>query len=128
MTNGYITDIEAAALQNENFRQVLFTTKQSQLVLMSLQPGEDIGEEIHDVDQFLRIEAGSGRAVLNGVAHEVKDGSAIMVPAGARHNIVNTGAAPLKLYTLYAPPDHRGGTVHPTKADAAADTDDHFAG
>lgn len=117
---GYITNIEKEAIENTNFRKVLYTAKYSQLVLMSLLPGEEIGEEVHDVDQFLRLDAGTGKAVLNGVEHEVTDGFAIVVPAGTKHNIINTGPEPMKLYTLYAPPHHKDGVVHATKADALA--------
>lgn len=126
--NGYISNIEAETLANTNFRKVLFTAKHSQLVLMSILPGEDIGEEIHELDQFIRIEAGTGKAVLDGVESVIEDGTAIVVPAGAKHNIINTGADALKLYTIYSPPEHKDGTVHATKADAIADTEDHFDG
>jgi mannose-6-phosphate isomerase-like protein (cupin superfamily) len=125
--NGYITNIEEASLTNENFRKVLYTSKHGQLVLMSLLPGEDIGEEIHDVDQFLRIEKGNGKSILNGVSQDITDGSAIVVPAGVKHNFINTGSEPMKLYSLYMPPHHRDGVVHATKADAEADTE-HFDG
>lgn len=119
---GYVQNIEELSLQNENFRQVLYTAKHSQLVLMSLKPGEDIGEEVHHLDQFLRCEAGEGKAVLDGVEHAISDGFAIVVPAGARHNIINTsGSKQMKLYTLYSPPNHRNGVVHQTKAQAEAD-------
>lgn len=125
---GYITNIEKLALENENFRKVLYTTKQSQLVLMSLAPGEEIGEEVHDdVDQFLRVEQGKGTVILNGVSHEIGDGSAIVVPLGTKHNFINKGSIPLKLYTLYMPPHHRDGTIHTTKAEADADGE-HFDG
>lgn len=125
--NGYIANIEKLSLENENFRQVLYTDKNSQLVLMSLLPGEDIGEEIHDVDQFLRVEQGSGQAVLNGAPRDIADGSVVVVPAGTKHNIINSSQGPMKLYTLYMPPHHRDGVVHPTKAAAEADTE-HFDG
>lgn len=125
---GYITNIEKAALENDNFRRVLYTDKNVQLVLMSLMAGEDIGEEVHGLDQFIRIEKGEGKAVLDGVEHGVGDGSVIVIPQGTRHNIVNTGSAAMKIYTLYAPPDHKDGTVHVTKADAEADAGDHFDG
>lgn len=125
---GYITNIEKAALENENFRTVLYTDTNVQLVLMSLLAGEDIGEEVHDLDQFIRIEKGGGKAVLDGIEHDVSDGSVVVIPQGTRHNIVNTGSVPMKMYTLYAPPDHKDGTVHATKADAEADTGDHFDG
>ena len=126
--DGYVTNIEQLSLENDNFRKVLYTDKNSQLVLMSLLPKEEIGEEIHDVDQFLRVEKGVGSAVLNGVPHDLTDGSVVIVPAGTKHNIVNTGSDPMKLYTLYMPPHHRDGVVHKTKAEAEADATDEFDG
>jgi len=124
--SGYVTDIEEKTLQNTYFREVLFTAPHHQLVVMSLLPGEEIGLETHhDIDQFLRIEAGEGKAYLNGEEHALKDGSAVVVPAGTEHNVVNTSATePLKLYTLYSPPEHPDGTIHKTKADALADEAD----
>ncbi len=95
---------------------------------MHLNPGEEIGTEVHTLDQFLRIEAGAGIAVLNGVEHEVSDDWAIVVPAGISHNVRNTGIVPMKIYTIYSPPEHKDGTLHRTKADAEADTKDHFDG
>lgn len=124
---GYVTNIEKNSLENEYFRKVLYTDHNCQLVVMSLLVGEDIGEEVHDVDQFLRIEQGSGKAVLDGASHELFDGSVVVVPAGTKHNIINTGSSPMKLYTLYMPPHHRDGVVHKTKAEAEADTE-HFDG
>lgn len=118
---GFVTDIEKETLENEHFRKVLYTASYMQLVVMSIQPGEDIGEEVHGQDQFIRVEAGEGKAVLDGTEHALKDDSATVIPAGTKHNIVNTGATPLKLYTLYAPPHHEDGIVHPTKADAEHD-------
>lgn len=126
--NGYLTDIEKLTRENTDFRRVLYTAPHSQLVLMCLKPGEEIGEEIHELDQFLRIEAGEGKAILNGIEHAVRDGSAVVVPQGVRHNFINTGNAELKLYTVYSPPEHKDGTVHKTKADALADAADHFDG
>ena len=128
MKKGYVANIEKLSLENGNFREVLYTDKNSQLVLMSLLPGEDIGEEIHDVDQFLRVEKGEGKAILSDVSHDIADGSVIIVPAGTKHNIVNSVAGPMKLYTLYMPPHHKDGTIHATKADAEADEADHFDG
>ena len=125
--NGYIANIEQLALENENFRKVLYTDKRVQLVVMSLHAGEDIGEEVHELDQFIRVEAGEGTSVLDGVSHELAPGSAVIIPQGVRHNIVNTGTTAMKLYTLYAPPNHKDGTVHETKADAEAD-ERHFDG
>jgi mannose-6-phosphate isomerase-like protein (cupin superfamily) len=125
--NGYLQNIEAIAVQNCDFRRVVYTAKNCQLVVMSLKPAEDIGAEVHKLDQFFRVEQGSGEAVLNGVTTPIRSGYAVVVPAGVEHNIINTGAEPLKLYTLYAPPNHRDGVVHRTRADADADTE-HFDG
>ncbi|MBL8030789.1 MAG: cupin domain-containing protein [Candidatus Doudnabacteria bacterium] len=116
--NGYITNIEQDSIQNTNFRKVVYTARHMQLVLMSLMPGEEIGEEVHELDQFLRIDAGTGKAVLDGVEHDIADGFALVVPQGMKHNIINTGGESLKLYTIYAPPDHKDGEVQATKADA----------
>ena len=119
---GYVTKLEQKTLENKYFREVLFTGPHSQLVVMSIAPGEDIGMETHaDVDQFIRIEAGNGKAILNGEEHDLEDGSAVVIPAGARHNIVNSSKSkPLQLYTVYTPPEHAQGTVHKTKAAALA--------
>lgn len=119
---GYLTNIEKKSLENKYFREVLFTGPHSQLVVMSIEPGEDIGMETHDkVDQFIRVEAGKGRAVLNGKEHDLEDGSAVVIPAGTEHNIVNSSKSePLKLYTVYSPPNHPHGTVHKNKAEAEA--------
>ncbi len=127
---GYVINIEEEAKKNAYFRKVLYTAKNSQLVLMSLLPGEEIGSEVHNtLDQFFRIEEGVGIAVIDGVEHPIGDGFSVTVPAGAEHNIKNTSPDKvLKLYTIYSPPDHKDGTVHPTKADALADTNDHFDG
>ncbi len=125
---GYVTNIEKLSLENTNFRKVLYTDKNSQLVLMSLLVGEEIGEEVHDVDQFLRVEKGTGTAILSGISHELADGSVIIVPAGTKHNIINTGADEMKLYTLYMPPHHKDGVIHKTKAEGEADTSDEFDG
>lgn len=123
---GFITNIEKDTLENADYRRVLYTAHYSQLVVMSLQPGEEIGEEVHGLDQFIRVEAGEGKAVLNGEEHALADGSAVVVPAGARHNIINTSAnMVMKMYTLYSPPNHVHGTVHHTKADEA---EEHFDG
>jgi mannose-6-phosphate isomerase-like protein (cupin superfamily) len=126
---GYIANIEKETLENENFRKVLYTAKNSQLVVMSIAPKEDIGEETHTLDQFIRIEKGTGKAVLDDVESDIADDFAIVVPAGTKHNFVNTSETePMKLYTIYSPPEHRDGTVHATKADAQADTADEFDG
>ena len=124
---GYVQDIESIATQNENFRKVLYTAHHCQLVVMALKPKEEIGAEVHKLDQFFRVEQGSGEAVLDGVHTAIYAGFAVVVPAGARHNIINTGTEPLKLYTIYSPPNHRDGVVHRTRADAEADTE-HFDG
>lgn len=124
---GYVTNIEKKSLENQFFREVLFTGPHSQLVLMSLAPGEDIGMETHPgVDQFIRVEAGKGKAILNGEVHELQDGSAVMIPAGTEHNVVNSSSGePLKLYTIYTPPEHPDSTVHKTKAEALAYEAEH---
>lgn len=124
---GYLTNIEKKSLENKYFREVLFTGPHSQLVVMSIAPGEDIGMETHaDVDQFIRVEAGKGKAVLNGEEHNLKDGSAVVIPAGTEHNIINgSQSEPLKLYTIYSPPEHPHGTVHKNKAEAIAYEKEH---
>ena len=124
---GFVQDIEAIAVKNDEFRRVLYTAKHSQLVVMALKPKEEIGAEVHKLDQFFRIEEGTGEAVLNGVRTKIKAGFAVLVPAGTNHNIINTGSVPLKLYTLYAPPNHRDGVIHRTRADAEKDNE-HFDG
>ncbi len=122
---GYVINIEKASVENDNFRKVLYTAPHSQLVLMSLLPGEEIGEETHTLDQFFRIEKGIGKAVLNGMEYPIEDGSAVVVPAGVRHNIINTSTEePLKLYTVYSPPEHRDGVIHSTKEEAEADSEE----
>ncbi|MDP9192751.1 MAG: cupin domain-containing protein [Acidobacteriota bacterium] len=128
MKNGFVDNIEESTVENSHFRRVLYTGAQMQLVLMALQPGDEIGEEVHeDRDQFFRIEQGEGEVLIDGRTTNVKAEMAIIVPAGARHNVTNTGTEPLKLYTLYAPPEHIDGTVHVTKADADA-AHEHFDG
>lgn len=124
---GFVQDIEGLTVKNAEFRRVLYTAKHCQLVLMALMPKEEIGAEVHKLDQFFRVEEGSGEAVLDGVRTEVRAGFAVLVPAGANHNIINTGAVPMKLYTLYSPPNHRDGVVHHTRVDAEADKE-HFDG
>jgi mannose-6-phosphate isomerase-like protein (cupin superfamily) len=124
---GFVKNIETLAVANGEFRQVLYTAKHCQLVLMSLKPKEEIGAEVHKLDQFFRVEEGTGEAVLDGVRTPISAGFAVLVPAGANHNIINSGAVPLKLYTLYSPPNHRDGVVHHTRADAEADNE-HFDG
>lgn len=125
--NTYVGNIEKETIGNSNFRKVIFTAKNSQLVLMGLKPGEDIGEEVHAMDQFLRIEQGSGKTILNGAETEIKDGFAIVVPAGVKHNIINTGEVEMKLYTIYSPPNHKDGIVHLTKQ-IAQSSEEHFDG
>ena len=125
---GFVDDIEDLTESNKDFRRVLYTGKHLQLVLMSLKPGEEIGEEVHeDHDQFFRFEDGKGEVEIDGVRTKVKSDDAVIVPAGARHNVINTGHEPLKLYTIYGPPDHRDGVVHKTKAEAEA-SEEHFDG
>jgi mannose-6-phosphate isomerase-like protein (cupin superfamily) len=124
---GYIKNIEDITVKNDEFRHVLYTAKNCQLVVMALKPKEEIGMEVHKLDQFFRVEEGTGEAILDGVHTAIKAGFAVLVPAGAKHNIVNTGSVSLKLYTLYAPPNHRDGVVHHTPAEAEKD-DEHFDG
>lgn len=124
---GYIGDIEKETKDNNNFRKVLYTSKNSQLVVMCIQPGDEIGEEVHDLDQFIRIEDGKAKAILNDVEYEIEDDYAVVIPAGVKHNVVNTGDEPLKLYTVYSPPEHRDGVVHVTREQAMED-EEHFDG
>jgi mannose-6-phosphate isomerase-like protein (cupin superfamily) len=125
---GFVDDIEELTEENRDFRRVLYTAGNLQLVLMAIAPGEDIGEETHaDGDQFFRFEKGKGEVVIDGVTHRVKGGMGVIVPAGARHNVVNTGEKPLRLYTLYGPPEHKDGVVRKSKADAEAN-EEHFDG
>lgn len=129
MKKGFIADIEKETVKNTDFRRVLYTGKFSQLVLMCLKPGEEIGEEVHDdIDQFFRFEEGEGAVVIDGVKHTVKDGSAVVVPSGANHNVLNTSkTANLKLYTIYSPPEHRDKVVRKTREEAMA-REEHFDG
>ncbi|XKT75142.1 MAG: cupin domain-containing protein [Patescibacteria group bacterium UBA2103] len=122
---GYVANIEKETLENEDYRRVLYTTKHSQLVLMAIQAGDEIGEETHHLDQFIRLEQGSGKVIIDGVEHEVEDDFAFIIPAGACHNVINTGKEVMKLYSLYMPPEHKHGTVHKTKAE---ETHEHFDG
>jgi mannose-6-phosphate isomerase-like protein (cupin superfamily) len=125
---GFVANIENLTTDNSNFRRVLYTGKNLQLVLMALKPGEEIGEEVHpSTDQFFRIEKGEGEVRINGEPTKIKDGDALLVPAGARHNVVNTGSELLRLYTLYAPPEHQDGTMQATKAEAER-AKEHFDG
>jgi len=121
MKRGYCDDIEKATTDNTDFRRVLYTGHTMQLVLMTLQPGDEIGSEVHyGIDQFFRFEEGSGVVDIDGKENPVEDGSGVIVPAGARHNVRNTGSVPLKLYSLYGPPEHRDGITQATKAEADA--------
>jgi mannose-6-phosphate isomerase-like protein (cupin superfamily) len=126
---GYVVVIEKETKKNTDFRRVLYTGKHSQLVLMSIGPGEEIGEETHeDVDQFFRFEEGEGKVTIDGTEHRVKDGNAVIVPAGAKHNVINTSKlVNLKLYTIYSPPEHQDGVVRHTKKEAMA-SEEHFDG
>jgi len=124
---GFGIDIEKETKKNTDFRRVLYTGKFSQLVLMSLKPGEEIGEEVHDtVDQFFRFEEGEGVVIIDGVEHPVGDGIAIIVPSGARHNVINNSSKKnLRLYTIYSPPEHQDKVIRHTKADALRDPEEY---
>ena len=126
---GYVGKIEQLTRANSNFRTVLYTGKHSQLVLMNLKPREEIGEEVHaDNDQFFRFESGTGAVVIDGVRHDVSDGFAVIVPAGAKHNVINTSADDmLKMYTLYSPAHHLDGIIHRTREEAVEESE-HFDG
>lgn len=130
MIKGFHGNIEKETLENNSFRKVIYTASNSQLVLMSLKPNEEIGEETHkENDQFIRVEKGSGKCVINGLEHELKDGIAILVPAGSKHNVINLSSdMPLKLYTIYSPPHHLDGIVHKTKEEGEKDKKDEFDG
>lgn len=125
--NGYTTHLEEETRRNRDFRRVLYTGKHSQLVLMCLRPGEEIGEETHEsIDQFFRIETGKGVVVIDGIGHPVRDGSGVIVPAGARHNVINNSKkSELKLYTIYSPPEHQDKVVRHTKAEALANPEEY---
>ena len=124
---GYVGNIEEITLENSNFRKVLFTGKYCQLVVMCLKPGEEIGEEVHDnVDQFFRVDSGTGKVIMNGEEYVVTDGFAFIVPAGTKHNVINTSQTEdLKLYTIYSPPNHPDGTIHKDKAEADKYEEEH---
>jgi len=122
---GYITNIEKATAENADYRRVLYTAKNSQLVLMSLRAGEEIGEETHHLDQFIRVEEGKCKVILDGVESIMEKDYAVVIPAGTKHNVINIGETDLKLYSIYSPPEHKDGTIHKTKADA---TEEHFDG
>lgn len=122
---GYVLNIEQETLGNNYYRRVLYTAKHSQLVLMCIQPGDEIGEEIHHLDQFIRIEEGEGKVYIDDNEYDVKKEFAVIIPEGAKHNVVNTGTIPLKLYSMYSPAEHKDGTIHKTKAD---EKEEHFDG
>ncbi len=124
MTKVFVDNIEKLTKENENFRKVLLTSSHSQLVVMTIQPGDDIGEEIHELDQFIRIEEGEAKAVLDDVEYEMKDDFAVVIPVGVKHNIINTGDKPLKLYSIYSPAEHRHDVIHATKEEAEADNEE----
>jgi len=124
----YVINIEESTLNNNNFRKVLYTAKNSQLVVMSLKPKEDIGMEVHQLDQFIRVERGQGKSILNGQEFDISNGFAVVVPAGTEHNIINTSETEeMKVYTVYSPPNHKDGVIHATKAEAEAG-EEHFDG
>ncbi|MCA9375924.1 MAG: cupin domain-containing protein [Candidatus Doudnabacteria bacterium] len=122
---GYVANIEQETLKNTDYRRVLYTAKNSQLVLMNIQPGDEIGLETHHLDQFIRIEQGEATAMLDGVEYNMEDDFAVVIPAGTEHNVINTGTEELKLYSVYSPPEHKDGVVHATKAD---ESEEHFDG
>ncbi len=125
MKKGYILNIEKETLENTDYRRVLYTSSYSQLVLMCVKPQEEIGEEVHGLDQFIRIEQGEAKVVLNGEEHSLKADDAVVIPAGTLHNVINVGDVDLKLYTIYSPPEHKDGTIHKTKQD---EEEEHFDG
>jgi mannose-6-phosphate isomerase-like protein (cupin superfamily) len=122
---GFVINIEKETLENTEYRRVLYTTKDSQLVLMSIEPGDEIGAEVHHLAQFIRIEQGKAKVMLDGVEHDIEDDFAVVIPAGTNHNVINTGDVALKLYSIYSPPEHKDGTVHHAKAD---EKEEHFDG
>lgn len=126
MKKGYVANIETETINNTDYRRVLYTGEHSQLVVMSLEPGVEIGEEIHSLDQFIRIEAGNGKLILNETdEYEIEDDWAFIIPAGVKHNVINTGTVTMKLYSVYSPAEHKDGLVQATKAD---DAEVHFDG
>lgn len=130
MKKGFVGNIEELTEENKDFRRVLYTGKHMQLVLMSIPVGGEIGEEVHPtIDQFIRVEEGEGEVIIDGKRTPIEDDFAVLIPAGATHNVINTGDEALKLYTLYGPPEHKDGTIHRTKEEAAANHEkDHFDG
>jgi len=126
MKKGFIVNIEETTTENTDYRRVLYTGENSQLVVMNLEPGIEIGEEVHELDQFIRVESGKCTVILNGTdEHVLEDDWAVIVPAGVKHNVINTGDEALKLYSIYSPAEHKDGTIHPTKAD---EKEEHFDG
>ena len=126
MKKGFIVNIEKETLENTDYRRVLYTAKNCQLVVMNIEPGDEIGEEVHELDQFIRIEEGVAKVILNKTEeHELKDDFAVIIPADTSHNVINTGDVPLKLYSIYSPPEHKDGTVHVTKE---SEQEEHFDG
>ena len=123
--NGFIVNIEQETLNNDDYRRVLYTAKNSQLVVMSIQPGDEIGEEVHTLDQFIRVESGEAKVILDGAEHTIKDDFAVIIPAGTKHNVINSGEEVLKLYSIYSPPEHKDGTIHSTKSE---EVEEHFDG
>lgn len=122
---GFIVNLEEETIRNTDYRRVLYTAKNSQLVLMSIKPGGEIGEEVHKLDQFIRFEAGKAQVILDGVKHNVEAEYAVVIPAGTKHNVINVGDVDLKLYSIYSPPEHKDKTVHKTKED---EMEEHFDG
>jgi len=122
---GFVNNIEQLTLNNSDYRRVLYTAKNSQLVLMNIQPGDEIGEETHHLDQFLRLEQGSGQIILDDVKHDISENFAAVISSGTKHNVINTGTVEMKLYSVYSPPNHKEGTVHTTKN---AEQEEHFDG
>ncbi len=122
---GFVDNIEKLTLENTDYRRVLYTAKNSQLVLMNIQPGDEIGEETHHLDQFIRLEQGSGKVILDDIEHDISDDFAVVIPAGTKHNVLNTGSDEMKLYSVYSPPEHKDGTIHQTKSD---EKEEHFDG
>jgi len=122
---GYIVNIDQETRSNEDYRRVLYTAKHSQLVVMNIESGDEIGEEVHELDQFIRFEEGEGTAVLGGEAYKIQADDALVIPAGLKHNVINSGDAPLKLYSVYSPPEHKDATIHARKSD---EVEEHFDG
>ena len=122
---GYIINIDQETRSNEDYRRVLYTAKNSQLVVMNIAPGDEIGEEVHELDQFIRFERGRAKVLMNDEEYSVQEDFAVVIPAGVKHNVINTGEIDLQLYSVYAPPEHKDQIVQPTKAD---EQEEHFDG